>query len=89
MERVVIQIVEDNAFADSEVLDIALMHWFLEECVETQRLFVVFEPLWRALGDALMFRFCSTWRDTFKFGWCAFSHRFQEFCVHLLFKYLR
>ena len=48
VNRVVVEVVEDHAFADSEVLGLVFVHCLLEVGIETEHLAVVLQPLgWR------------------------------------------
>jgi len=46
MDCIIIEIVVDYAFSDSEVFIWVFNNWFLEETVEAKYLSVVLEPFW-------------------------------------------
>jgi hypothetical protein len=54
MNGIVIKIVVQNTFSDSEVFVTILNNWFLEITVESQDLSVVLQPLWSDLGNGVL-----------------------------------
>lgn len=76
VDGVVIEVVINDAFSDSEVLVRVLNHWFLEVSIKAQNLSVIFEPLWSYSRNGVVLLFSTRWNSSELAGH-TFSHGFK------------
>lgn len=85
---IVIQVVENNAFTNSEIFIWVFDNWFLEVSVEFKNLSIILQPLWSNLWNSIILLILSLWH-TSKLSSSAVSHWAQQCRVNILLDVVR
>jgi len=83
VDGVIVQIVVNDTFSNSEILVGVFDNWFLEVAMEAQNLSVVLEPFRGDSWDCIL-SLGSAASDTTELGWNSLGHGSDEIWVDVL-----